>query len=144
MVCLVSVLVPWAMSANARTSNFVSHYAAGEMLRADRAQLYSLSAQRAYQAAQGTKKFLPWVHPAVEAAVFAPLTLMPIGRAFRVWQALNVTALCWMVFALRRYLGEMSGVQMAAVLATRIPVGAGCGLDRTIFCAWCFTRVRFC
>ena len=125
MVCLVSVFVPWAMSANARSSDFVSHYAAGEMLREDRGQLYSLSAQRTYQAAQGTRKFLPWVHPAVEAAVFAPLTLMPIGMAFRVWQALNVAALCWMAFALRRYLGEMSGAQMGAVFATGIPVGAG-------------------
>jgi alpha-1,2-mannosyltransferase len=106
----------------------VSHYAAGEMLREDRGQLYSLPAQRQYQAALGAKKFLPWVHPAVEALLFAPLTWMGIESAFRVWEALNLVALCAIAFGLRRFLGELTGAQMGAVFAAgAIPLGAGLG-----------------
>lgn len=128
MVCVLAVYVPWAMSANARTSDFVGHYAAGEMVRERPGELYSLPAQRKYQAALGATKFLPWLHPAVEAEVFAPLTVLGIDRAFRVWEALNVAALCWIAFALRRFLGELSGAQLGAVFAAAfIPLGAGLG-----------------
>jgi Glycosyltransferase family 87 len=141
MVCLLSVFVPWAVSANATSSDFASHYAAGEMLRQDRVELYSLTAQRQYQAALGAKKFLPWVHPAVEALVFAPLTWMGVETAFRVWEALNIAALCAIAFGLRRFLGETTGTQMGAVFAAGlIPLGAGLGAGQDhILCLALYT-----
>jgi hypothetical protein len=126
VVCLLSVFIPWAVSANARTSDFVSHYAAGQMVRERPHELYSLAAQREYQTALGAKKFLPWVHPAVEALLFAPLSALGIETGFRVWEALNIAALCWIAFMLRRYLGELTGPQVGAVFAAAlIPLGGG-------------------
>jgi len=126
MVCVLSVFIPWARWANARSSDFVSHYAAGEMVRQVPAQLYSLTAQREQQAELGAKKFLPWVHPAPEAVLFAPLSELGIERAFRAWEALNVVALCGIALILRRYLGGLTGRQAGAVFAAGlIPLGGG-------------------
>ena len=126
VVCVLSVLIPWAVSANARSSDFVSHYAAGQMVRERPHDLYSLAVQREYQTALGAKKFLPWVHPAVEALLFAPLSALGIETGFRAWEALNIAALCWIAFMLRRYLGDLTGPQMGAVFAaTLIPLGGG-------------------
>jgi hypothetical protein len=126
IVCVLSVFLPWAVSADARSSDFVSHFAAGAMLRQDTGDLYSLAAQREYQARLGSRKFLPWVHPAVEALLFAPLSGLGIERAFRIWEALNLAALCWIAFMLRRYLADLTGPQATAVFAAGlIPLGAG-------------------
>jgi len=126
IVCLLSVFIPWAESANARSSDFVSHYAAGQMVRQDPHELYSLAVQRRYQAALGSRKFLPWVHPAGEALLFAALSELGIERAFRVWETLNVAALCGIAFMLRRYLGDLTGTQLGAVFAAGlIPLGGG-------------------
>jgi hypothetical protein len=126
MVCVLGAFVPWAMSASARSSDFVSHYAAGEIVRERPHDLYSLAVQREYQAALGAKKFLPWVHPAPEALLFASLSALGIEKAFRVWEALNLAALCWIAFLLRRYLGDLTGAQALALFAaTVIPLGGG-------------------
>ena len=126
VVCVLSAFIPWARWANARSSDFVSHYAAGEMVQQDPSHLYSLAEQRKYQTALGARKFLPWVHPAVEALLFAALSGLGIERAFQVWEALNIAALCWIAFSLRRYLGDLSGPQASAAFAVGlIPLGAG-------------------
>ena len=126
IVCVLSVFIPWAVSANVRSSDFVNHYAAGQMVRERPQELYSLTAQREQQALLGGRQFLEWVHPAPEALLFAPLTWMRINRAFRVWQVLNLATLCWVVYGLRRYLGDLNGRQMGAVFAAGlIPLGAG-------------------
>lgn len=141
MVCLLSVFIPWAVSANATSSDFASHYAAGELVRQHPGELYSLAVQREYQGALGAKKFLPWAHPALEAVLFVPLTMMQVGTAFRVWEALNLIALCGIALALRRYLGDLTGAQMGAVFAAAmIPLGSGlaAGQDH-IFCVLLYT-----
>lgn len=126
MVCILSVFVPLAKFAVARTSDFVSHYAAGEMVRQQPQNLYSLDVQRQYQTALGGRPFLPWLHPAVEALVFAPLTFMGIDRAFRVWAVVNILVLCWIAFSMRRLLGDLTGAQLGAVfVAAWLPLACG-------------------
>ncbi len=143
IVCVLSVFIPWAMSGNARTSDFVNHYAAGQMVRESPQTLYSLTAQRERQAGVGARQFLEWVHPAPEALLFVPLSAMPIETAFRVWQTLNLAALCWIAFSLRRYLGDLTGAQAGAVFAASvIPLGAGLAVGQDhILCLllYCWT-----
>jgi Glycosyltransferase family 87 len=125
-VALLGVFVPWIVGTNPRSSDFVSHYAAGQIVRESPQELYSLTLQREHQQTLHARQFLPWVHPAAEALLFGPLSWMGIDAAFRVWQALNLAALCWVACGLRRYLGELTGRQMGAVFAaTLIPLGGG-------------------
>ena len=126
MICVLSVFLPLAKFAGARTSDFVSHYAAGEIVRQQPQNLYSLGVQRQYQAALKGRQYLPWVHPPVEALMFAPLTFMGIDRAFRVWEAIGIGALCWIAFSMRRLLGDLTGAQLGAVFAAGwLPLGCG-------------------
>lgn len=143
MVCVLTVFVPLARLAGVRTSDFVSHYAAGEIVRQQPQNLYSLSVQKQYQTAVRGRQFLPWVHPPVEALLFAPLTLMGIDRAFRVWEALSIGGLCWIAFSMRRLLGDLTGAQLGAVFAAGwLPLGCGlaAGQDH-IVCLLLYTWV---
>ncbi len=121
----------------------MSYYAAGEIVRQEPQNLYSLSVQKQYQTAVRGRQFLPWVHPPVEALLFAPLTLLGIDQAFRVWEALSIVGLCWIAFSMRRLLGDLTGVQLGAVFAAGwLPLGCGlaAGQDH-IVCLLLYTWV---
>jgi len=92
-------------------SDFASFYTAAEILRDGRGyQLYDLNLQETVErsvmpeAVKERGGFLPFNHPAFEAAVFLPLTVFSFQTAFRIWFSINIGLLFAVIWVLRKYL----------------------------------------
>jgi hypothetical protein len=86
--------------------DFTVYYTAGKILRAGQsAQLYDAATQNAVQRQFTTDSDirsgpLPYIHPPFEALIFVPLTFLPYGQAFVLWNFLNLG----MLFAIALWL----------------------------------------
>jgi hypothetical protein len=86
-------------------ADFVTFYAAGELILQQRQSLYDLDKQLAYQQRIApTERVLPFVYPPITAALFAPLTRLPFSIAFLFMTVLNVFLLLISLRLLIRYL----------------------------------------
>ena len=99
-LALLAVYVSqWATltPAQVASSDFTGLYVGGSLLRAGHgAAIYDPGLQASLQArllAPLVRGDLPFVNPPAAAAVLAPLSLLPLAAAFRVWQAAQLLAL---------------------------------------------------
>lgn len=89
----------WAALSPAQvgSSDFTAMYVGGSLLRAGHGgAIYDLGLQASLQAhllAPLVRGDLPFVNPPAAAAALAPLTVLPLAAAFRVWQAVQLAAL---------------------------------------------------
>ncbi len=120
--------------------DFTVFYTAGKMLREGRsAELYDPRAQQAVQReftnnSDLRRGPLPYIHPPFEALVFLPLTFLPYGWAFSLWNLLSMGMLLEVALLLRRTLTSLREVPvwewLLAFLAFfpslfKLPSGAG-------------------
>ena len=87
--------------------DFTVYYTAAKILRQGRgSSLYSAAVQESVQREFTTNSDirrgpLPYIHPPFEALIFVPLTLLPYGQAFMVWNLLNLGILVAIAALLR-------------------------------------------
>jgi hypothetical protein len=93
--------------------DFTAFYTAGRILREGRAaQLYRGSTQNAVQWEFATdtdlrRGPLPYICPPFEALIFVPLTFLPYGEAFALWNLVNLGLLIAIACWLRRAFGSL-------------------------------------
>jgi hypothetical protein len=137
LVAAVFVSNPYAFLPHpARTSgqpkpDFLAFYAAGTVLREDRAHLYGEQRQADIQSAALGEKvspehpgFMPFVYPALAALLFFPVALLPYPAAFIAMLAFNVL-LCGLALDLlcRKFkLSRGAGRLLVLSAALSIPV----------------------
>jgi len=87
-------------------ADFVSFYTAGAIIRDGRAPiLYDIGVQAAYQRFLFQRPTpLPFYHPAFEALIFAPLSLLSFTTAYLLWAVINIACLMCIPFLLRPYI----------------------------------------
>jgi hypothetical protein len=114
VVLAVTALVRIAISADGATGDFISFYAAGEIVRTgEGARLYDGALQEAVERAAfpGTfDDYYGYVLPAFAAWLFAPFSLLPYTAAFLLWMGLNVVLLCALARAMAP---QLAGVPLA-------------------------------
>jgi len=93
--------------------DFTAFYTAGRILREGRAaQLYRGATQNAAQWEFATdtdlrRGPLPYICPPFEALIFVPLTFLPYGKAFALWNLVNLGLLIAIARWLRRAFGSL-------------------------------------
>jgi len=114
---LVGIEIPtWRVLGSqniALQSDFRVFYTPGYMLRTgQRKQIYDFAAIRRNQdttvAADGAA--VPFLHPAYEAVIFVPLSLLPYHTAYLVWAGVNFLALGLTFVLLRHSLPDISAL----------------------------------
>lgn len=106
--------------------DFTTFYMAGKMVRVGlRHELYDLASEWRVQ-----QEFAPWVsirqaalpymHAPFEALLFVPLTLLPYGVAFAVWDSFNLLILLVLPYLLRSHLPVLQNVSPTAVFAIEL------------------------
>ena len=96
--------------------DFTIFYTAGTILRQGLGrELYDPNVQYRVQKEfageiQSRRGPLPYNHPPFEALFFLPLTLLPYGQAFMVWDLLNGIALFGVALVLRRHLNALRAI----------------------------------
>lgn len=117
-------------------SDFMSFYAAGNLLLRHPHSLYWVPAMRTAEAAIGSNSFLPWVHLPPEAALFAPLTLLSLHTAFAVWSAVNICMFVLSGWLLREEILSLTiGVRCIVLAFFFSPIAGGLilGQDHGLF-----------
>jgi hypothetical protein len=94
---------------NSATLDFQAFYTAGHLLRSHASQIYDLALQKQEQAAL-TSGFLPFYHPVYEAALFAPLSLLPYWAAYLTFIAVNLILFMVAFFLARPLLSPLTPV----------------------------------
>lgn len=126
--CVAAALLISMATLYCRSKDFMSHYAAGTLARTAPHELYSLSRQNNIQSQFADRNaFLPWAHPAAEALVFAPLSMLPYPEAFAVWAVISAALLGASVYLLRgrfKSIGDAGTYAVAA--AAGVPILSGC------------------
>lgn len=94
-VAVALTLIPLTNLARVRSTDFVNFYAAASIVHdGNGARLYERQTQdRALESILGQPDVRYYLHPAFEAAAFAPMTRMGIARAFVLWTLINVALL---------------------------------------------------
>jgi hypothetical protein len=98
--------------------DFTAFYTAGKILREGRApKLYDAATQDAVQFEFATNTDLrrgplPYICPPFEALIFVPLTFLPYGRAFVLWNLLSLGLLFVIALLLRRALSALRQVSL--------------------------------
>jgi hypothetical protein len=98
--------------------DFTVYYTAGRILREGRsAELYNARTQQAVQREFATDSDirqgpLPYIHPPFEALIFLPLTFLPYGEAFVLWNLLNLAMLFAIAAWLRRCLASLHQIPL--------------------------------
>jgi hypothetical protein len=138
MIAGVSLFLAWLLTAlfAASPSDFYSYYAAGKLALTNPHSLYSLEAQAVLQRSLGNSYFLPWVHPAAEALLFAPFTFFRYAVAFDIWVAISLTMLAIVIWLLRRDILALSAETHYALMAfayTPLAGGLTNGQDHILF-----------
>lgn len=135
----VLLLLGWALvvvSRIGRGNDFVSFYAAGWLARTNPSHLYTLSSQFAAQRACGGTYPMPWLHPAPEAWLFAPLTYFSPFSAFAVWSAVSVAMFGVVLWLLRSEILALRPEAHYALIAFLYPplmFGLHTGQDHVLF-----------
>ena len=94
--------------------DFTAFYSAGKCVVSGRGtEVYTAAGEARFQqefAAQVKirQSPLPFTHPPFEAALFAPLALLPYQAAYWIWNGLSVLALLGLVALLRPYVPNLS------------------------------------
>lgn len=108
LIFLLLVMFAGYRSAQHNTTlDFQSFYAAGHLLRSHPSQIYDLALQKQEQAAL-TSGFLPFYHPVYEAALFAPLSLLPYWAAYLTFLAVNMLLFMAVFFLARPLLSPLT------------------------------------
>jgi len=95
LACYLLLTVPGPFN-----QDFRAFYAAGHMLLHCPSQMYSLAEQKHWQdASAGGSSVLPFYHPAYEALLYAPLSLLRFRSAYLAYAACNMLLLwvCYLV-----------------------------------------------
>ena len=106
--------------------DFTTFYMAGTMVRVGlRHELYDLASEWRVQ-----QEFAPWVsirqaalpymHAPFEALLFVPLTVLPYGVAFAVWDGFNLLILLALPYLLRPHLGVLQNVSPLVVFGVEL------------------------
>jgi len=133
----LGAVVTWVavLLAASNPVDFMSFYAAGNLLLRHPHSLYSVKAQwEAQNAVVGG--LLPWAHPAPEALLFAPLTLLSYHRAFAVWNVISISMFVVSGWLLRdEILGLTTGGRWALLAFSYYPISNGLlvGQDHGLF-----------
>jgi hypothetical protein len=108
---LIGLEIPWWLSLSTPEivyeSDFRVFYTPAYMLRTgDARQLYDFATIRRVQAQQiaNDNAAVPFLHPAVEAALFIPFTYLPYRSAYLIWVAFNLGILTAIYWLLREHL----------------------------------------
>lgn len=127
LIVVSAAMVVWVATAHSRSKDFASYYVAGELVRSQPHNLYSEAMQRWGQAKFAEEgRFLPWAHPAPEALLFAPLTLLPYPAAFAVWMSISLVLLGVAGYLLReRFASIGDSGTYAVAAAAAVPIFAG-------------------
>jgi hypothetical protein len=90
-------------------ADFRANYTAGYMLLAGK-PLYDSEAELELQnqIVSPAEIPLPFTHPAYEALLYLPFSLLPFREAFWLWSAVNLSVLALIYFLLREYLQSLS------------------------------------
>lgn len=110
----------WSMRGRIQKGDpdFTVYYTGAEILREGRApQLYDAATQASVQREFTTDTDirqgpLPYIHPPFEALIFVPLTLLPYGQAFVVWNFLNLAMLGAIALLLRPVLTSLREIPL--------------------------------
>ncbi|MGO9124598.1 MAG: glycosyltransferase family 87 protein [Terriglobales bacterium] len=91
-VATALALVPLTDRARVQSTDFVNFYVAASIVRnGDGVKLYQQETQDAgYQSLLQRRSNQYFLHPAFEAAVLAPLTVLGLERAFILWTLINI------------------------------------------------------
>jgi hypothetical protein len=95
LACYLLLTIPGPFN-----QDFRAFYAAGQMLLHLPSHMYSLAAQEHWQdASAGGSSVLPFYHPAYEALLYAPLSLLRFHTAYLVYAVCNMLLLwvCYLV-----------------------------------------------
>src|SRR5437588_1990266 len=109
-------------------TDFRANYTAGYMLRTNK-PLYDYAAELEAQNRVVSREAvaLPFIHPAYEALIYAPLSFLSYLEAFWLWFVVNLGFLVSIYYLLRPELNALSIVASwvpVAILAAYIPFGA--------------------
>jgi hypothetical protein len=97
--------VPKCPSEKNCVADFVTFYAAAQMIRDDRQALYDLERQKAYQnRIAPVEKVLPFVYPPITAAFLAPLAWFRFSTAFLLLTIVNLMLIGQSLRLLMRHL----------------------------------------
>ena len=116
-IALLMAAAICAVAAWSTHHDFLSFYAAAQLLRWHPHSLYSLTLQWNAQKTLGMPDFLPWVHPAPEALLFAPLTFLPLSKAFAVWTLISICLLITSAWLFRDEISNMPPSRHFALMA---------------------------
>jgi len=94
-IAMAITLVPWTDHSHIETTDFVNFYAAATIVHAgDGARLYRPETQdQVLKSILGRKVPEYFLHPPFEAGALAPLSYLPIERAYVLWTLLNFSLL---------------------------------------------------
>lgn len=104
---LLVMFAGFRYARHSATLDFQAFYAAGHLLRSHPAQMYDFTLQRQLQAAL-TPGFIPFFHPAHEAALFAPFSFLNYRTAYLAFIAVNMLLLMAVYFLARPLLSPLS------------------------------------
>jgi hypothetical protein len=112
-ITFVTVMVPVGHS------DFRANYTAGHMLRTGK-PLYDYSAEldAQNQFVSREELALPFIHPAYEALVYVPLSLLPYRSAYWLWFGINLALLVLVYYLLRPELDTLSAIAPSLPVAT--------------------------
>jgi hypothetical protein len=127
-IAVALALVPLTNRARVETTDFVNFYIGASIVRAgDGVKLYERETQNAaFKSILGHTSTQYFLHPAFEAAAFAPITLLSLEQAFILWTLINVALLgllplilmrCIPLVAERPYLGQLGFCFLPALTA---------------------------
>jgi hypothetical protein len=127
-IAVALALVPLTNRARVETTDFVNFYIGASIVQAgDGAKLYERETQdAAFKSILGHTSTQYFLHPAFEAAAFAPITLLSLEQAFILWTLINVALLgllplilmrCIPLVVERPYLGQLGFCFLPALTA---------------------------
>src|SRR5262249_45989979 len=91
-------------------ADFRTFYSTGVLVRTHQGdRIFDYEAQRNIQDTQISPSAteLPYIHPAYQALIFAPLSLLRYRYAFLVWLGISLALLLMSFWTLKRYLGRL-------------------------------------
>jgi hypothetical protein len=105
-------------------TDFPDFYAAAKMVREGAGgQLYSISAQRMFQARYTGRAGTYFIHPSFEALVYLPFCLVSLPRAYLFWNLLSVVLLMAVAYLVRHeVLRELEWPLLTAIAFSFVPV----------------------
>lgn len=111
-------------------ADFRAFYVTGYMVRIGHAaEIYDYEAQRRYQDQLVTPKpsALPFIHPAYEAILYVPLSVLPYRTAYLAFLALNLAVIVLAFWMMRPHLAAFAEVYWwfpIAMFSSFLPLGA--------------------